>query len=157
MKSEVKGKIYEIRGKIKEAEGKINGTNKSTLDFVNYVIKMQKEFRKYYSITQKPLTDIIETRDALVIKMDLPGLKKDDLKVDIGEDNIYIKAKFPEESKAEDINYIQKERNHGIIMKTILLPSNMEFEDTTANFTNSILTIIIPKKQKESNKLDINI
>jgi len=140
--NEIKGKMYEMRGKAIKTEGIINEITENLLD---------------YTITQKPLTDILETHEALIIRIDLPGLKKEDLKVDIGEDRAYINAKFPEESKAEDINYIQKERNHGIIMKTILLPSNMEFEDTTANFTNSILTIIIPKKQKESNKLDINI
>jgi HSP20 family protein len=149
MKNEVKGKIYEIRGKLKETERKINGTNRSTADFVNYVINKQKEFRKYYSITQKPLTDIIETNDALIIKMDLPGLNKEDLKVDIGEDSVYIKAKFEGEYAFEDINFIQKDRNYGIIMKSIPLLPNMEFEEATANFTNSVLTITIPKKHKE--------
>lgn len=149
MKNEVKRKIFEIRGKLKETDRKINGTNKSTADFVNYVINKQKEFRKYYSITQKPLTDIIETSDALIIRMDLPGLNKEDLKVDIGEDSIYIKAKFPEENEVGDINYIQKERNYGITMKSIPLLPNIEFEEATANFTNSVLTITIPKKHNE--------
>jgi HSP20 family protein len=156
MKSEVKGKIYEIRGKLKETEGKINGNNRSTADFVNYVINKQKEFRKHYSMTQKPLTDIIETSDALIIKMDLPGLNKEDLEVDIGGNRVYIKAKFEEEHAVEDINFIQKDRNYGIIMKSITLPTNIEFEETTANFTNSILTITIPKKHKESYSLDID-
>lgn len=128
-------------------------------EVVDIIRQNQKELGKSisnYSITQKPLTDIIETSEALIIKMDLPDLNKEDLKVDIGEDNLYIKAKYPEESSTENVNYIQKERNHDSIMKTIPIPPNMEFEEATANFTNSVLTITIPIKQRESYKVDIN-
>ena len=107
MNSEIKRKMYEIRGKAIQTEGIINEITENVLD---------------YTITQKPLTDIIETNEALIIRIDLPGIKKEDLKVDIGEDKVYIKAKFPEENAAYDINYIQKERNHGIIMKSIPIP-----------------------------------
>ncbi len=131
MNSEIKGKMYEIRGKAIETEGIINEITENVLD---------------YTITQKPLTDIIETSEALIIRINLPGIKKEDLKVDIGEDRVYIKAKFPEENAAEDINYIQKERNHGIIMKSIPIPRNIKSEEAKSYFTNSILTIRIPKK-----------
>jgi HSP20 family molecular chaperone IbpA len=47
-----------------------------------------------YTITQKPLTDIIETHGSLIIRMDLPGVNKEDLKVDIGEYMAYINASF---------------------------------------------------------------
>lgn len=131
MKSEIEEKFYEIRGKALETEGIINEITENVLD---------------YTITQKPLTDIIETNKALIIRTDLPGLKKEDLKVDIGEGRVYIKAKFPEENKAQDVNYIQKERNHGTILKSIPLPSNIRAEEATGYFTNSILTVRIPKK-----------
>ena len=135
MKSEIKEKIYEMRGKAIDTERIINEITENVLD---------------YTITQKPLTDIIETNEALIIRTDLPGLKKDDLKFDIGEDRVYIKAKFPEENKAEQISYIQKERNHGTIIKSIPLPSNIKPEEASGYFTNSILTVRIPKKQKKS-------
>jgi HSP20 family protein len=141
MDSEIKGKMYEMRGKAIKTEGIINEITENVLE---------------YTITQKPLTDIIETHEALIIKIDLPGLKKEDLKVDIGEDRVYIKAKFPEESNAENIRYIQKERNHGPIMKSIPLPHNVKPEKATVYFTNSSLTIRIPKKHKESYNQDIN-
>ncbi len=134
MNSEIKGKIYEIRGKAIETEGIINEITENVLD---------------YTITQKPLTDIIETNEALIIRIDLPGIKKEDLKVDIREDRIYIKAKFPELNAGEDINYIQKERNHGIIMKSIPIPRYIKAEEAKSYFTNSILTIRIPKKNME--------
>jgi HSP20 family protein len=142
MKSEIEEKkieekIYEIRGKAIETEGIINEITENVLD---------------YTITQKPLTDIIDTNEALIIRTDLPGLKKEDFKVDVGEERLYINAKFPEENKAKDINYIQKERNHGTILKSIPLPSNIRPEKATGYFTNSILTVRIPKKHKKHKK-----
>jgi HSP20 family protein len=142
MKSEIEEKkieekIYEIRGKAIETEGIINEITENVLD---------------YTITQKPLTDIIDTNEALIIRTDLPGLKKEDFKVDVGEERLYINAKFPEENKANDINYIQKERNHGTILKSIPLPSNIRPEKATGYFTNSILTVRIPKKHKKHKK-----
>ena len=131
MNSDIKGKMYKMRGKAIETEGIINEITENVLD---------------YTITQKPLTDILETHYALIIRIDLPGVKKENLKVDIGENRAYITAKFPEESKAEDLNYIQKERNHGTINKSIPLPHNVKPEEATAHFTNSILTVRIPKK-----------
>jgi HSP20 family protein len=134
MNSEIKGKMYEMRGKAIETEGIINEITENVLD---------------YTITQKPLTDIIETHEALIIRIDLPGLKKEDLKVDIGEDRGYINAKLPEENEIGDISYIQKERNHGTIKKSIPLPHNVKHEKATVYFRKSILTIRIPKKHKE--------
>jgi HSP20 family protein len=140
MNSEIKGKMYKMRGKAIETEGIINEITENMLN---------------YTITQKPLTDIIETHEALIIRMDLPRVNKEDLKVDIGEDRVYIKAKFPEENKTEDINYIQKERSHGTINKSIPLPHNVKPEEATGYFNNSVLTIRIPKKHKESYNREI--
>jgi HSP20 family protein len=140
MNSEIKGKMYEMRGKAIETEEIINEITENVLD---------------YTITQKPLTDIIETHEALIIRMDLPGLNKEDLKVDIGEDRVYINAKFPEENEIGDISYIQKERNHGTINKSIPLPHNVKPEEATVYFTNSVLTIRIPKKRKETHNQEI--
>ena len=78
-----------------------------------------------------------------------------DLKFDIAEDRVYIKAKFPEENQAEQISYIQKERNHGTIIKSIPLPSNIKPEEASGYFTNSILTVRIPKKHKENYNREI--
>ncbi len=77
-------------------------------------------------------------------------MTKKDLKVHIGEDRVYTEAKFPEENAAEDVNYIQKERNHGIIMKSIPIPLDVECEEAHAYFKNSVLTVRIPKKQKKA-------
>ncbi|MGO9386949.1 MAG: Hsp20 family protein [Methanobacterium sp.] len=157
-KEELRGRANDLNEKIHE-----NEVIKSTQKFLNEVVdiirqnpkELGKSISNYY-ITQKPLTDIIETNEALIVKMDLPDLNKEDLKVDIGEDKLYIKAEYPKENASYDINFIQKERNHDSIMKTIPIPANMEFEEAKADFNSSVLTITIPRKQKESYNLDIN-
>ena len=154
MKSKIKGKMYEIRVKAKEnsAENLLN-------DAVDSIRQKQKEFEKSisdYSLTQKPLTDIIETSDALIIKMDLPDVNKEYLEVNIGEDSVDIKAEFKEEITGEDIKFLKKERNYGTIMKSIPLPPQLKFKEATANFTNCILTIRVPKIPKKSYTLDVS-
>lgn len=149
-KDEVSDKASETR---KSAENMLN-------DIVDTIRQKQKEFGKsisdYTTTFQKPLTDVIETSDAIIIKVDLPGLNKEDLEIDIGENSVDILAKFPEESDDKDITFVQKERNYGNTRRTIDLPANVKYKEATANFVNSILTIRIPKIRKESYKLTIN-
>ncbi len=100
----------------KEAEEETRG-EKMLSDIVNTIKDKQEELGKSlsdYSLSfQKPLADIMETENSIIVITDLPGVKKEDINIDVSEDSIDISAKFEEEINEEGASYIRKERSYG--------------------------------------------
>jgi HSP20 family protein len=119
-------------------------------------VEVGKTLSDYKISLQKPPADVIETNDSIIIKIDLPGVTKEDIDIGIAGESIDIIAKFEEESEGDDINYIQKERSYGETKRTIKLPSEIKVKEASANFKNSVLIIKLPKIEKEVHKIDIN-
>lgn len=152
-----------IEEEIKEAENskseekeKINAEkllNDIISDIQNKAGEFGKTISDYKTALQKPLTDVIETENSLIIKFDLPGVNKDDIDLGISEDSIEIKVLFEEEGK--NTKYLQKERSHGKLLRSLTLPMNIKTEEVKATFKDSILTVEMPKMDKEVHKVDI--
>jgi HSP20 family protein len=136
----------------KQAERMIN-------DFLSSIRSRQEDFSKaltdYTTVMQKPLADVLETDDEIIVKTDLPGVKKNDINVTLTEDSVEITAQFEEEYSEEDIDYIRRERNYGKTRKMMKLPAKVKVKDATAKFENSILTINLPKLEKSKFTVDI--
>jgi HSP20 family protein len=161
-----KGEIEET-GEESIEEGGENGAGKTRAqaekmfnDFVNILKDRQDEFSKtvmeYTKTLQKPLSDVMETDENLIVKTDLPGVKKEDITINIGEDSLEIIAKFEEESEVTDVDYIQKERSYGEVKRILSLPTKIKIEGSTAKFEDSILTVNLPKLEKRSYNVEIN-
>lgn len=123
-------------------------------DIQNKAGEFGKTISDYKTALQKPLTDVIETETSLIVKFDLPGVNKDDIDLGISEDSIEIKVLF-EENKNENIKYLQKERSHGKLLRSITLPMNIKTDEVKAIFEDSVLTVEMPKMDKEVHKVDI--
>jgi HSP20 family protein len=136
----------------KQAEKIIN-------DFINSISSRQEDFSKtvkdYTTAMDKPLADVVETDDEIIVKTDLPGVKKNDIDVSLTEDSVEITAQFNEEFSEQDVNYIRRERNYGKTHKMMKLPAKVKVKDAKAKFENSILTINLPKLEKSKFKVDI--
>ena len=128
-------------------------------DFVSTIRDRQEDFSKaitdYTSSLQKPLADVVETDDEVIIKTDLPGAKKEDINVTLSETAVEITAKFEEEYKEEEVDYIRRERNFGETVKIIELPVKVKVKAATAKFEDSVLTITLPKEEAEKINVDI--
>jgi len=116
---------------------------------------VSKAISDYTTSMEKPLADIIETDNEIIVKTDLPGVEKDDVDVRLTEDSVEITAKFEEESNEEDVNYIRRERNYGESQRFIKLPAKVKVKDAVAKFENSVLTINLPKMEGEKFKVSI--
>ena len=83
-----------------QEKSKINA-EKLLNDIISGIQDKTEEFGKtitdYKTALQKPLTDVIETEGSLIVKIDLPGVKKEDIDLGISEDSIEIKTIFEEE------------------------------------------------------------
>ena len=83
------------------------------------------------------------------IRAELPGVKKEDLDIDIESDYLKINAKKVEEKNEEGKNFKRSEFNYGEFSRVIELPEEIDIDKTEAKLENGVLKIIAPKLNKE--------
>ncbi len=101
------------------------------------------------SAPSKLTTDLIETDGSLIVKADLPGVKKEDIVIDLTDDSIEIFAKFEEETEEEGKKFIKKERRYGEARRSLILPEAVKVKETSAKFDNGVLTVTLPKLEEK--------
>jgi HSP20 family protein len=101
------------------------------------------------SAPSKLTTDLIETDSSLIVKADLPGVKKEDIVIDLTDDSIEIFARFEEETEEEGKNFIKKERRYGEARRSLILPEAVKVKETSAKFDNGVLTVTLPKLEEK--------
>lgn len=94
-----------------------------------------------------PAVDIHETDDGFMVTADLPGVKKEDIEIDLKDSTLTIKGEKKFEEKAPKENYIRIERSYGKFIRSFSLPNNIDSEKIKATFNNGTLELNIPKKE----------
>jgi HSP20 family protein len=105
-----------------------------------------------------PSVDIYEEGKDLVLKADIPGLKRKDVNVDITDDILTISGEKKKEEKVERDDYYRYERSHGSFRRTFELPKDVEKGKIKAHFEDGVLEIRLPRsnaKEKKHNKISI--
>jgi len=104
-----------------------------------------------------PKVDIIENQKAFEIHLAVPGMNKEDFKVDLKENKLTISGerKFKEES--EDRHYRSVETQYGAFSKTFVLPENVDGEKIEAKYVNGVLELLVPKDEKKLLKTTIKV
>ncbi len=87
------------------------------------------------------------------IKAELPGIKKEDLDIDIEENYLKINAKKYDETNEEDKNFKHSEFSYGEFSRTIQLPEEIDINKTEAKLEHGILKIVAPKMHKEKEQI----
>lgn len=101
------------------------------------------------SAPSKLMTDIIDSDGSIIVKADIPGVKKDDIVIDLTEDSIEIIAKFEEETEEEGKNFIKKERKYGEARRSLVLPELVKVKEASAKFDNGVLIVTLPKLEEK--------
>ena len=94
-------------------------------------------------------TDIRDTGDAYVLEADLPGMKREDIHIDIDGDRLSISAERSavREEKDENGGYIRCERSYGSFSRSFDI-SGIQGEDISAAYADGVLTLTLPKQNK---------
>lgn len=92
--------------------------------------------------------DVYQTPTHIIVETMVAGVKPDDITIDIARDMITIKGKRSESKTIQDENYFTRELYWGSFSRTILLPQEVEPEDSEAVEKHGLLTIKIPKVDK---------
>jgi|SRR5690606_5100095 HSP20 family protein len=99
-----------------------------------------------------PKADIIENEKGFEIQFALPGMSKDDFKIDLDNNRLSVtgERKFTKESKEQHLRSV--ETQYGAFSRTFLLPEDVDTENIEAKYTNGILEIVVPKNVKKRSK-----
>ncbi len=99
-----------------------------------------------------PAVDIYETKDAIHIEVEAPGMKEEDIKINLENNTLTIFGERKFERKEEGKNYYRMERSYGSFSRSFLLPENVDVEKIQAKYKDGLLTIVIPKKPESKPK-----
>lgn len=91
-----------------------------------------------------PALEVVEKENRLIARLDLPGVKKEEVTVTITEEGLTIEGekKFEEEEKKN--NWYRSERTYGKFVRTVPLPEGVKTADIKATFLNGVLEIVVP-------------
>jgi HSP20 family protein len=96
--------------------------------------------------------DVIERDNEFVMSANLPGIKKNDIRVYVEGNNLVIEAKHDKKSEEKNGTMYRCERYHGDYRRVFALPENWDFEKIEAKHENGVLNLTIPKKERKPEK-----
>lgn len=100
--------------------------------------------RRFAETAWRPAIDVKREKGKLLVHAELPGLKKEDVRVAITGDLLEIEGERKLETEEKRAGYVHSERNYGKFYRAIALPERADAEKASAEFTDGVLTIAIP-------------
>lgn len=164
-KETTKEKYEERKEKSKNiADNVIADLNKTIDEFKENIKNMQKTADQKYSDYKKATVqtldiDLVETKDIYYIKAAVPGVEKEDVLIEAGDNDITIETTFKpyiEEFEEEDeAEVIVSAIKSGRCVKTVRFENSIDIEKITAKFANGIVTVTIPKLIIPKHKVNV--
>ena len=99
-----------------------------------------------------PEIDVFEKDNRLVTKIDLPGMKKEDVKVEVTDGHLAISGERRRESEDKGGEFYRCEREYGSFYRAVPLPEGVKLEDVQATFADGILEVSVPLPVKPEAK-----
>jgi HSP20 family protein len=97
------------------------------------------------SLTWAPRMDVYEKDNTIVVKTELPGLKKEDVQVEIEGEDLIIRGESKAETEVKDEDYYRSERSFGSFYRRMPLPAGVTAEQIHASLTDGVLEVRVPE------------
>jgi len=124
--------------------------------------EMDKVFGDFYGRTPfrmaateamwSPLVDIHETKDNILLQIEVPGVKQEDIHVSIEDGTLTLNGERKRETEVKEDQYHRVERSYGHFERRILLPSEVDSDRVKASYRDGVLEIQLPKKEEAKPK-----
>jgi HSP20 family protein len=93
----------------------------------------------------EPKVDVAETKDAITVKAEVPGVEQKDIAISLQDSVLTIKGEKEEEKEEKDKRYHRVERTYGAFARVMRLPAAVDASKAVASFKDGVLTVTLPK------------
>jgi HSP20 family protein len=129
------------------------GETRPLVRFENEMNKMLEEFfgrREPLEVIEPfvPAANLVETENEFEVTLELPGLKPEEVKVELREGALWVSGERKEEKEEKGKTFHRMERRYGEFRRVIPLPSEVKEEKIEAEFHNGVLKIKLPKSEE---------
>ncbi len=100
-----------------------------------------------------PAVDVVENNDSYILKAELPGMTKDDVKITLENNVLTIRGEKKDEFEKKEKNFHRIERSYGAFERSFTIPGSIKSENIDAQYNNGILTLTLPKAEEAKPKL----
>jgi len=100
----------------------------------------------------RPHVDIAESDKSFTLELALPGMKKEDIQIDLDKNTIRVHGERQEKKEEKDTKYLRIESSYGQFERSFNLPDNIDTDQVEAQFIDGILHITLPKSENKASK-----
>jgi HSP20 family protein len=105
-----------------------------------------------------PAVDVLESKDAYLVRAELPGMKKEDIKVEVKDGNLVLSGEIKSEKPADGVEYRHVERVAAKFWRSFTLPENVKPDGIEASYKDGILEIRVAKAEEaKPRQIEINV
>jgi len=104
-----------------------------------------------------PVVEVKEKDNKILVTAELPGLKKEDVKVYVEGDALILEGERKKETEEKGTGFYHSERSYGAFCRSIPLPEGIKLDAITANFTNGVLEAVIPVAEVKTKRKDVPV
>ncbi len=99
-----------------------------------------------------PSVDVIDKKDKIIVKVEVPGVEKEDIDISVTEDTLNIKGETKKEKEVKEEDYYCCERSYGSFSRSVDLPVKVQTDKIKANLKDGVLEVELPKVESEKPK-----
>jgi len=96
-----------------------------------------------------PVVDLYEKDDHYMIKAELPGVDKNDIKIDLKDRRLTLSGERSYDNEVKEENYYRRERTYGKFQRAFTLPEDVDSEEIKAEYKDGVLQIEVPKPEEK--------
>jgi len=106
--------------------------------------------------TWTPAVDVVREGDNLVVRADVPGIKPEEVKIEVEDDILTVSGSHEERKEEKDKDYLRRERRYGSFQRSMALPAGVDAKKIKAKTHDGVVEVVIPLP-KESQKEKVKI
>lgn len=113
----------------------------------NYRLFDELDNHTHWDREWRPACDVEETKDHFLLSVEMPGIAKDDIKLEVVDDHITITGEKRKKEKHSENGHWYRERSYGKFTRTFSLPAGTKADSIEADYSDGVLSVLIPKAE----------